>query len=150
MLWGTRNRPPDWCQPAPSHTTTACAPSAICVLISLRCSDIASALTLGMMIAAPTLRAWQMAPNRYAESWRLSRTMGGREPTGAQMYSRLPFWPTRASSLHEGSVVNASISLPPGSDIRDRVVVEAGAVFSLSCSCCVTLHAVGPLIDPSP
>src|SRR6185437_5804529 len=80
MLWGTRNRPPDWCQPAPSHTTTACAPSAICVLISLRCSDIASALTLGMMIAAPTLRAWQMAPNRYAESWRLSRTMGGREP----------------------------------------------------------------------
>src|ERR1043165_2792332 len=26
-----------------------------------------------------------------------------------------------------GSVVNASISLPSGSDIRDRVVVEAGA-----------------------
>jgi len=104
MLWGTRNRPPDWCQPAPSHTTTACAPSAICVLISLRCSDIASALTLGMMIAAPTLRAWQMAPNRYAESWRLSRTMGGREPTGAQMYSRLPFWPTRASSWNQISI----------------------------------------------
>jgi hypothetical protein len=41
-----------------------------------------------------------MAPNKYAELWRLSlsRTMGGREPTGAQMYSRLPFWPTRASS----------------------------------------------------
>src|ERR1700750_146571 len=76
----------------------------ICVLISLRCSDIASALTLGMMIAAPTLRAWQMAPNRYAESWRLSRTMGGREPTGAQMYSRLPFWPTRASSWNQISI----------------------------------------------
>ena len=25
-----------------------------------------------------------------------------------------------------------------------------GLVVSLSCSCCVTLHAVGPLIDPSP
>jgi hypothetical protein len=45
-----------------------------------------------------------------------------------------------------GVVINRS----DGIGIRDRVVVEAGAVFSLSCSCCVTLHAVGPLIDPSP
>jgi hypothetical protein len=35
-----------------------------------------------------------------------SRTMGGREPTGPQTYSKLPFWPIRASSLHEGSAVN--------------------------------------------
>ena len=34
------------------------------VLISFRCSFIASVLVVGMMIAAPTPRAWQIAPNR--------------------------------------------------------------------------------------
>jgi hypothetical protein len=34
------------------------------VLISFRCSFIASALTVGMMIAAPVVRAWQIAPNK--------------------------------------------------------------------------------------
>jgi hypothetical protein len=68
------------------------------VLISLRCSFIASALTVGMMIAAPVIRAWQIAPNRYTESWRLSRTIAGREPMGAQTYSSDPFCPILASS----------------------------------------------------
>jgi hypothetical protein len=34
------------------------------VLISTRCWFIASMLAAGMMIAAPTARAWQTAPNR--------------------------------------------------------------------------------------
>src|ERR1700726_3176336 len=63
-LSGTRNRSPGWCQPAPSHTTTACALGATRALISLSCSPIASELTVGMIIAAPSLRAWQIAPNR--------------------------------------------------------------------------------------
>jgi hypothetical protein len=37
---------------------------ATCALISFSCSFIASVLTLGMMIAAPTARAWQITPNR--------------------------------------------------------------------------------------
>ncbi|WP_286705090.1 hypothetical protein, partial [Acidiphilium sp. 37-64-53] len=36
----------------------------------------------------------------------MSRTIGGREPIGAQIASREPFCPTRASSLHEGLAVN--------------------------------------------
>ena len=43
------------------------------------------------MIAAPTPRAGQIAPNRCAESWRLSRTIRGHEPTGAQMWVSVPF-----------------------------------------------------------
>ncbi len=54
------------------------------VLSSRKCSLIASLLTAGMMMAAPTHRSGQMAPSRCAESWRLSRTIGGREPIGAQ------------------------------------------------------------------
>jgi nitrogen fixation protein FixH len=38
-----------------------------------------------LMMAAPTARSGQIAPNRYAESWRLSRTAGGREPRSPQM-----------------------------------------------------------------
>jgi hypothetical protein len=34
------------------------------VLISVRCSFIASALAAGMMMAAPTARTGQIAPNR--------------------------------------------------------------------------------------
>ena len=42
-------------------------PACIWVLISARCSFIASALAAGMMMAAPTPRAGQMAPNRSGE-----------------------------------------------------------------------------------
>jgi hypothetical protein len=98
MLCGVRKRFPCWCQPAQSQIRTACAAGATCVLISFRSSFIASVLTVGMMIAAPAPRAWQIAPNRQTESWRLSRTIGGREPTGAQIYSSDPFCPTLASS----------------------------------------------------
>jgi hypothetical protein len=51
------------CQPAPSSTSTAMAPTETCRLISARCSFMASILTSGMMIAAPVLRSGQTAPN---------------------------------------------------------------------------------------
>lgn len=54
MLSGMRSRLPGWCQPAPSHSARACALGATWTLISLRCSAIASALTAGMVMAAPT------------------------------------------------------------------------------------------------
>src|SRR5947209_5464472 len=62
MLSGTRMSPPGWCQPAPSQIRTAWARGATCVLISLRCSFIASVFALGMMMAAPTPRSGQIAP----------------------------------------------------------------------------------------
>lgn len=65
---------------------------------------MASVLAAGMTTAAPTSRAGQTAPNREAESWRVSRTMAGREPAGAQTRVSLPFWPTRASSANQISV----------------------------------------------
>jgi hypothetical protein len=40
-----------------------CALGCTCVLISARCSFIASVLAAGMMIAAPTSRSGQIAPN---------------------------------------------------------------------------------------
>jgi hypothetical protein len=52
------------CQPAPSSTTTAMAPAATARLITARCSFIASILTSGMTMAAPTLRSGRAAPNR--------------------------------------------------------------------------------------
>lgn len=76
--------------PAPSHMTKASASRAIRAVPSLRCSVIASALTGGMMIVAPTLRLCRMTPNRGAGSCRLWRTIGRREPIGAQMDFRLP------------------------------------------------------------
>ena len=57
---------------------------ATCVLISARCRFMHSVLAAGVMTAAPTARAGQIAPKMYAVSCRLSRTMGGREPIGAQ------------------------------------------------------------------
>lgn len=52
----------------------------------------------GMIMAAPTPRAGQMAPKMWTESRRLSRTISGHEPMGAHMQARVPFWPTLASS----------------------------------------------------
>ena len=64
MLSGTVSAPPRWCHPALSHTSTAYAPKATWVLISIRCSFIASVLAAGMMMAAPAARAAHSAPNK--------------------------------------------------------------------------------------
>ena len=64
MFWGTFSRPPGWCQPAPSITSTACAPGATQALISARCRFIMSTLAAGSTSAVPVPRAGQIAPNR--------------------------------------------------------------------------------------
>lgn len=68
MLCGMRTRLPCWSQPASSLTRTASAPGKTSVLISFGCSFIASVLVVGMTIAAPTPRAWQIATTRWTES----------------------------------------------------------------------------------
>jgi len=62
MLSGTTNSFPRWCQPAPSQITTAIELGVTWVLSSFRCSVIPSALAAGMITAAPTPLAGQMAP----------------------------------------------------------------------------------------
>ena len=52
------------CQPARSISTTAWALRATCLLISSRCSCVASLLAVGRTKAAPVPRFGQMAPNR--------------------------------------------------------------------------------------
>jgi hypothetical protein len=59
----------DWCQPARSQMTTAIELGAICVLISFRCSFIPSVLAAGMIMAAPTPLAGQMAPKRIRHQY---------------------------------------------------------------------------------
>jgi hypothetical protein len=54
------------------------------VPISAGCAFIAAVLAAGVVTAAPTPRAGQIAPNRQAELCRVSRTIAGREPAGAQ------------------------------------------------------------------
>jgi hypothetical protein len=49
---------------------------------------------------------------------RWSEGAEGRLPRLAQRRVILFFWPILASSLHEGSVVNASLFLPSGLNIR--------------------------------
>ena len=46
-LSGTTSRPPSWCQPAPSSSTTANAPGATARLIAARCRFIASVFASG-------------------------------------------------------------------------------------------------------
>jgi hypothetical protein len=58
--------PPCWCQPAPSPVSTAIAVYATRVLVSARCKFVPSVLGAGVIIAAPTQRTGQMAPNRSA------------------------------------------------------------------------------------
>jgi hypothetical protein len=63
MFSGTLSRG-ELCQPAPSNTSRAMAPTETWRLISARCSFIASRLTSGITIAAPMPRSGQIAPNR--------------------------------------------------------------------------------------
>src|SRR4051812_25054299 len=51
-------------RPAPSSTTTACAPGATWRPISARCRPVASVLAYGRTSPAPTARSGQTAPNR--------------------------------------------------------------------------------------
>jgi hypothetical protein len=63
MFFGTFSRG-ELCQPAPSNTSRAMAPTETLRLISARCWSMASTLTSGMTIAAPMQRSGQIAPNR--------------------------------------------------------------------------------------
>ena len=63
MFSGTLSRG-ELCQPAPSSTSRATAPTETRRLISARCSFMASTFTSGMTIAAPVLRSGQTAPNK--------------------------------------------------------------------------------------
>ena len=92
------------------------------VLVHCLCVG-ASVLAAGMTTAAPTSRAGQIAPNKQAEPRRLSRTMTGREPTGAQTWVSVPFWPARASSLNQ-----ISIGLP-AAEAGTASVIKREGVF---------------------
>lgn len=85
MLSGMLKAPPVWCPPAPSWITTTWEPPATRALISFQCSFIASALTAGMIIAAPTARARPIARTNCAEDRWLSTTISGRDPIFAQI-----------------------------------------------------------------
>lgn len=75
---------------AASRTTAARTPYVAWMLISTRCSVVASGLITGIMIAAPRLRAWQVARNKQAGSRRLTRSICGREPICAACGPSLP------------------------------------------------------------
>jgi hypothetical protein len=62
-------------------------------------------LAAGAMIAAPTAHAGQIAPKMYAVSWRLSRTIDGREPIGAPHITKRTFPP------HSGVVRKPDLEL---------------------------------------
>ena len=64
QIAGTRSSPPGWCQPAPSRTTTACAPGAARALISARCRFMMAVLADGSTGLASIPRAGRTAPNR--------------------------------------------------------------------------------------
>ena len=66
MLPGTRSLGEE-CQPAPSSTSTACAPGLTRSLIAARCASIAAMFTSGMTTAAPVRRSGQTAPNSQAQ-----------------------------------------------------------------------------------
>src|SRR3978361_161378 len=141
MFSGTRSRPPGRCQPAPSQTSTAWACVPTCLLISAKCSVMASWLARGMTMAAPTARAGQMAPNREALWRRQSRTRAGREPRGAHTEDKVPCWPTRASSWNQTSMV-----LPAASGGRASATRPAKFFICLLCRR-VRLRVKGPRLQ---
>ena len=103
------------CHPAPSTTSKAIAPPLTHLLISIRCLFMASMLTVGNAKAAPTPRAGQTAPKRYAQVKRRSRGARGRLPSLAQMRVSVPCWPTLASSWNQISTGLPAACLPSAS-----------------------------------
>src|ERR1700758_338495 len=95
-----------------------------------------------MMIAAPTPRPGQIAPNSWTESWRLSRTIGGRDPIGAQTYSSDPFCPTLASSWNHTSM---SFSIADGGK-TSRLRLRNFFICLLGCG--VFLRMERPWLQP--
>ena len=90
------------------------------------------------MIAAPTARSGQTAPNSHAEC-RLSRTAGGREPCGAQTWVIVPCWPTRLISFGAQPSWNQASRVRPRNwhrGLRLRVAMRVAFTPLLPCSIC--------------
>src|SRR5262249_18698742 len=86
----------------------AWAAGATVAAISARCKFIASVLQAGMIRAAPLPSFGQTAPKMYVEAVRWSRGALGRVPRLAQRRVILFFWPMRASSANQISIVSRS------------------------------------------
>src|SRR6267142_2418361 len=74
---------------------------------------MAAVLQIGMISAAALPADGQTAPNTSAEAKPRSFGATGRPPVCPDTRVRLFFWPMRASSLHEGSVVNDVSAVGP-------------------------------------
>ena len=102
----------------------AWAPDATVWAISAKCRFIASVLQVGRTKAAPLPCFGQTAPKMYVEAVRWSRGALGRVPRFAHRRVILFFWPIRASSENQTSILSLSIAFS-----RAIVSRHAGKLF---------------------
>src|SRR5829696_3076378 len=130
MFSGTHSRRA-LCHPALSRTSTTGAFGAGLFENSWRKTLITAAVANGITRANASSGPARTAPKRETEAKRLSAGAVGRTPFSNQTWVARPFCPTRASSLHEASVVNdssASLLLHEASVVNDS---SASLLFPL-------------------